>query len=172
MSLTIVVARGRWTLTIGIGLFLLNAVAAVTRTIDKDTSADIAFNIVALATFAGLSLVVALAVFRPGRFSGHRIRGAVVLYLNLGLLFAFLHRIVAEALPGAYTNLPDPHHFAAFRAALDYYSFATLTSVGYGDIVPVRPIARSLSTLEAGVGHLLPTLLIGRVLSLAMRDVE
>ena len=61
---------------------------------------------------------------------------------------------------------------AAFRAATNYFSFVTLTSVGYGDIVPVHPIARSLCMLEATIGQLLPTVLIARVVVLAMRETE
>ena len=171
MSLTIVMARGRWTLIVGLGTFLLAGLSAAIRG-TPDLASDIASDVIALVTFIVLSVVVLSAVFGPGRFTNHRVRGAVVLYLNLGLLFAFAHRIVAELLPGAYTSLPPPRDAAAFRAALDYFSFATLTSVGYGDIVPVRPIARSLATLEASFGQLLPTVLIARVVILAMREAE
>ena len=149
MSLTILMARGRWTLIAGIGAFLLVGASVALRRTVHGVSADVAADLVALVTFVILSVVVFLAVFRPGRFTNHRIRGAVVLHLNLGLMFAFVHRMVAELIPGAYSHLPGSDHQATFRAALDYFSFATLTSVGYGDIVPVRPIARSLSTLEA-----------------------
>ncbi len=170
MSLTILMARGRWTLIAGLGAFLLVGVTIALRRVFHGVEADVAADLIALVTFAVLSVVVFVAVFRPGRFTSHRIRGAVVLYLNLGLLFAFVHRIVAELLPGAYSHIPRPEHQATFRAALDYFSFATLTSVGYGDIVPVRPVARSLATLEATLGQLLPTVLIARVVILAMRE--
>ena len=170
MSLTIVMARGRWTIAAGLGTLLLTFATAAYRRHAHDISLDIVANFVALVTFSVLSIVVSGAIFGPGRFTSHRIRGAVVLYLNLGLMFAFLHRLVAEFLPGAYTNIPPPEAEAAFRAALDYFSFTTLTSLGYGDIVPVNPIARSLSTLEAAIGQLLPTVLIGRVVVLAMQE--
>ena len=168
MSITIVVARGRWTLVAGVLTILANPIAAAWQQVHGTVGSDVAVNIGALATFALLSAVVGRAVFRPGPMTGHRVRGAVVLYLNLGLLFAFLHRIVADLVPGAYTNMPAPQSEAAFRAAMDYFSFATLTSVGYGDIAPVHPIARSLATLEGAVGQLLPTVLIGRVITLAL----
>lgn len=170
MSLTIVMARGSWAIGAGLGTFVMNAALATWRRSHSGFAADILFDLSALVTFSVLSGVVGTAVFRPGRVNSHRVRGALVLYLNLGLLFALLHRIVAEFLPGAYTHLPDPAHAPAFRATLDYFSFTTLTSVGYGDIVPVHPIARSLATFEACAGQLLPTLLIGRVVMLAMRE--
>jgi hypothetical protein len=172
VSLIIIMARGRWTIAAGLGTLLLTAITAVYRQHIHTVSADIAANVAALATFITLSVVVGQAIFGPGRFTGHRIQGAIVLYLNLGLLFAFLHRLLAELVPGAYTHIPPVESEAAFRAALDYFSFATLTSVGYGDIAPVSPVARSLCTLEATIGQLFPTVLIGRVVVLAMRERE
>jgi voltage-gated potassium channel Kch len=49
---------------------------------------------------------------------------------------------------------------------LYYFSFVTLTTVGYGDILPVAPVARALATLEALVGQLYPAILIARLVSL------
>ena len=47
-----------------------------------------------------------------------------------------------------------------------YYSFITLTTLGYGDIVPVSPSARSLATLEALTGQLYLTVLVARLVGL------
>jgi hypothetical protein len=47
-----------------------------------------------------------------------------------------------------------------------YFSFSTLTTAGYGDIVPIHPLARALANLEAITGQLYIVLLIGRLLSL------
>ena len=170
MSLTIVMARGRWTLAMGLGTLALAAVSVVVRHLFHDVRADVIGDVIALLTFAVLSAVVLAAVFRPGRFTSHRVRGAVVLYLNLGLMFGFADRLVAELMPGAYAHVPGPGNEAAFRAAFEYFSFTTLTSVGYGDVVAVRPVARSLATLEAMLGQMLPTVLIARVVILAMRE--
>ena len=50
--------------------------------------------------------------------------------------------------------------------ALAYFSYVTLTTVGYGDITPVHPTARMLAIGEALVGQLYPAVLIGRLVSL------
>ena len=63
-------------------------------------------------------------------------------------------------------------HPAAFRAAFDYFSFTNLTSVGSGDMMAVQPVARSMAMLESTLGQLVPILLIGRVVSYAIRDKE
>ena len=49
-----------------------------------------------------------------------------------------------------------------------YFSFTTLTTVGYGDIVPVHPFARSLANLEAIMGQLYPATLLARVVTLSV----
>ena len=172
MSLTIAMARGRWAPTLGVAMLALGGLTAGLQGWVQGWGLKLAGEVAGLATFLLLGAVVLRAVFGPGRFTSHRIRGAVVFYLNLGLLFAFVHRIVAELAPGAYEHLPPADHAAAFRAALDYFSFSTLTSVGYGDIVPVNPVARALCSLESTVGQLLPTILIARVVTMAMRDPE
>jgi hypothetical protein len=51
-----------------------------------------------------------------------------------------------------------------------YFSFVTLTSVGYGDIVPVHPYARSLANVEAIVGQLYPATLLARLVTLEIAD--
>ena len=169
-SLTVVMARRRWTSVLGGVTVALAGLSAGLENWSHGWETRVAGELAGLVTCLMLAVVVLHAIFGPGRFTGHRIRGAMVFYLNLGLVFAFMHRIVAQLVPGAYDHVPPPHQAAAFRAALDYFSLVTLTSVGFGDIVPVAPVARSLSALEAVVGQVLPTILIARVVTLAMRD--
>ena len=71
-------------------------------------------------------------------------------------------------MPGSYSHLPEVSFQPAFRAAFEYFSFSTLTSLGYGDIVPLRPLARSLATFEAAVGQLYPATLLARVVMLEL----
>ena len=49
-----------------------------------------------------------------------------------------------------------------------YFSFVTLTSTGYGEIVPVDPIARSLCNIEGIIGQLYPATLLARLVSLGI----
>lgn len=51
-----------------------------------------------------------------------------------------------------------------------YFSFVTLTSTGYGDIVPLNPIVRSLANLESVIGQLFPATLLARIVTLHLRD--
>jgi hypothetical protein len=50
-----------------------------------------------------------------------------------------------------------------------YYSLSTLTSTGYGDLLPIHTVARSLSNLEAIIGQLFPATLLARIVTLEMQ---
>jgi Ion channel len=127
---------------------------------------------------AGLSLIylgfllamVAVQVFGEGPVTGHRIRGAILIYLLLGSMWALLYQVVALTIPQAF-RLPeelageDPD---ALQRLMTYFSFITLTTTGYGDISPVHPVARTLAMLEGLVGQLYPAITLARLVSLAV----
>ena len=108
---------------------------------------------------------VGRAVFAPGAVTYHRIVGAVLLYLLIALGFVALFAFVGLLIPKAFSGLVLEDN-ATFASSAIYFSFVTLTTVGYGDIVPVHPIARSLCNLEAICGQLYPATLLARIVTL------
>lgn len=112
-----------------------------------------------------VTAVVGHAVFASGRVTLHRVQGAIVIYLHVALTFAILYQMVALFAPNAFNppihalELSGPSQFL-------YFSLVTLTSTGYGDIVPVHSFARSLANLEAVIGQLFPATLIARLVTL------
>lgn len=124
---------------------------------------------------AGIAIcwVIARAVFAPGRVTHHRIEGAVILYLNLAVIFGSADRLVAEVYPGAFGNVPPGQTEGEAASSMLYFSFTTLTATGFGEILPVHPIARSLANLETIVGQLYMAILLARLVTLhveASRD--
>lgn len=124
--------------------------------------------IVALAVLGG---VIVSAVFGPGRVTWHRIQGGVSLYLILALVFAHLYGLVSILSPGAFSGVPPgmDAHSVFLRGRLLYFSLTTLTTTGYGDIVPLHAAARSLATLEAVTGQLFPATLLARLVTLELQ---
>jgi hypothetical protein len=120
---------------------------------------------------AGLTLgtVVACAVFAPGKVTFHRIIGAILLYLNIGLIFVGLFDLAALLEPDAFKGL-DPLQGNVSMGNLIYFSFVTLTTTGFGDIAPVHPYARSLASIEAIIGQLYPAILLARLVTLELED--
>lgn len=88
-------------------------------------------------------------------------------YLLLGLLWSLAYSIEARVHPGAFVFNMDNgadatmSHFTAF-----YFSFVTLSTVGYGDITPASPVARMLAVTEAMTGMLYIGVLIARLVAL------
>lgn len=77
-----------------------------------------------------LGWVIAAAVFAPGRITHYRVQGAIVLYINFGVTFAVLYRLIVQLSPGAITGLPAFSGDLGPMAQLVYFSFATLTTTG------------------------------------------
>ena len=116
-----------------------------------------------------LSVVAARAVFAPGRVTYHRIIGAILLYLTIALSFVALFTFVGLFFPNAISGIAIEDS-PALASNLIYFSFVTLTSTGYGDIVPVHPIARSLCNLESIIGQLYPATLLARLVTLELES--
>jgi len=102
-------------------------------------------------------------VFRRGAVNQHRILGAVAVYLLIGLAWASAYELLHFVRPGAFGSAlaaePAPQTWI-------YYSFVTLTTMGYGDITPVHPVARSLAIAEALIGQLYLAITLARLVSL------
>lgn len=119
-----------------------------------------------LLAIGTLSVVIAQAVFAPGRVTRHRIEGAIVLYMNFALFFFILYSLIEVLVPHSFSGLPQSGAEHGSGAALLYFSFGTLTTATYGDIQPVFPIARNLANLEAMIGQLFPATLLARLVTL------
>jgi hypothetical protein len=126
---------------------------------------------------AGLSLLVMLAflaivlwwVYREGPVTGHRVRGAVAAYLVLAVCFSLAYELTEYVHPGSFIlPLEGAQGMATRSASFLYFSVVTLTTVGFGDIAAVHPVARSLVMVEALVGQLYPAILIARIVTLQM----
>jgi len=121
--------------------------------------------ILLLAIFTSLVLV---QVFREGPITAYRIQGAIVVYLLMGVMWSVAYQLVLRLVPGAFAFAQGPREAAPADYRLVYYSFITLTTIGYGDITPVHPAARSLAVAEGLVGQLYPAILIARLVSMEL----
>lgn len=170
------------------GLVLAAAILVLSRSLIATVAIVVALSLVAAATvlrarhpsvtdiyldagawtMTGLTLgiVVGRAVLAPGRVTYHRIVGAILLYLAIGLIFVALFCFVALAAPHAFTGIEPLRDNLTIASDLIYFSFVNLTSVGYGDIVPLNPYARGLANIEAIIGQLYPATLLARLVTL------
>jgi hypothetical protein len=132
------------------GLALSIAGLMLEAALPSGIAAAFAATVSGLVFSATICWAVRHAVFRGGRITPHRIRGAVLIYLNIAMVFALLDHLLYRLFPHAYLHV-SPHHSLS---QMLYFSVTTLTCSAYGDILPVHPLARSLASLEAVVGQL------------------
>lgn len=121
-----------------------------------------------LTTYVLLSHVLSFK-----RVTADKIYGTISGYLLIGLIFAMIYSIIEQIVPGSFSydpglnrfyfhNVGYPFNFARFI----YYSFVTLTTLGYGDITALTPPARIFSAFEAIIGQLYIAVLISRIVGL------
>jgi hypothetical protein len=163
--LTVLIAQSRMVAIVAFGISILGLVDGIFNLLFPSASTNLLTHSASVIAFIVLGWVVARAVFAPGPVNSHRVLGAVVLYLNLALFFSSIYRVTLDIAPDAFTGFPDGVGGPRGFAATIYFSFVTLTSTGYGDILPVNPFARSLANLESIVGQLFPATLLARLVA-------
>lgn len=119
----------------------------------------------------GLALIfeVGRAVFAPGRVTYHRVMGAILLYLAIGVTFVAPFTFVGMAVPDAFSGMKIEDR-PGLAATMIYFSFGTLTGGGAGDIAAIHPVARSLTNLASILGQLYPATLLARLVTLEIED--
>jgi len=94
-----------------------------------------------------------------------RITGSITIYLLIGFIWANMLFILNHFIPDSFQFSVQINHEDNNMFNFIYYSFETLTTLGYGDILPMTPLAKTLIILEALIGPLYLAILIGRLVS-------
>jgi hypothetical protein len=107
-------------------------------------------------------------VVHSGRVTADRIYAAICAYLLIGYAWAFGYALFDEFQPGAFAAVTEVarNDYIGRVNQMRYFSFITLATVGYGDIVPRTAGARTMAILEAIVGQFYLVALIGRLVGL------
>ncbi len=100
--------------------------------------------------------------------TGELLYGLMAIYMQIALLFALIYEIIEKLSPGAFAASSGISILG--MDDFTYFSLITLTTVGYGDIYPIHPLARLLVTLEAVTGVLFIGLSMARSLMLISED--
>ena len=141
---------------------LLLAAAAAMAVRLAPAASEQAIALSSLVSLGLLAAVVLAQTFGGADVSIHHVQGAVAAYLLLGLVWAAAYALVAALHPGAFASNVSLQQDRSFV----YFSFVTLTTVGFGDVTPVHSTARSLVVLEALTGQLYPAVLLARIVTL------
>jgi len=127
----------------------------------------------ALIFFVSVTWVLARDIFiSRGSATSALLYGAVSVYLLIGLTFANVHFLLETITPGSYhcqsTQCDADYQMSAYV----YFSFVTLTTMGYGDITPATRIAGMLSYMEAITGQMYVAILMARLVGMHISQSE
>ncbi len=111
-------------------------------------------------------IIVANIVLHVRQVTDELIYGAINVYLLIGLSFAFIHALVEFMQPGSIVGLDALSMSDASIMPYVYYSFVTMTTLGYGDLSPVTGPAATLAYVQAVFGQLYIAIMIARLMGL------
>ena len=123
-------------------------------------------------TFLNLTTYLACKqVLFSGSVDGNKIIGAICIYIMMALSWAFGYLLIEEVYPGSFTGLNHTDWHDNMQDMV-YYSFVTLTTLGYGDISPVLPLARFFGYLEAVTGQFYIAILVASLIGIRLAQPE
>ena len=127
------------------------------------------FDIILISFFA---ITILVYVLRASYITMDKIFAAICVYLLVGYAWTFAYALLEDSKPGSFKGLSEAAADNSVMRVMQlrYYSYITLTTVGYGDISPVSPAAQTMAILEAIMGQFYLAVLVARLVGLQIVD--
>jgi hypothetical protein len=165
-------SKGRgWLAYVLIGAALLGLALQVLRVVRPQEAAPIAASELSNTVVVLLCVVVILRyVFGTLTVTADTLFAAIAAYIFIAMLFSRVYLLMQITLPGSF----GPFEAANTELELVYFSFVTIATLGYGDILPRVPVAKMVVVIEALVGQMYVAVLVAWLVSahVARRDGE
>lgn len=165
------------------GHYLLFVVAGLITIVSQWSGDLLSYNVLKVISYSFSMAVLLLAIvsilldiIRSSSVLYDTIAGAVCVYLLMGMLGGVVFTLLEFVSPDSFSfpaDVVSPGTMVSIdnrMQGLIYFSYATLTTVGYGDIAPVKPLARSLSVLLAICGQLYLTVVMAVLIGVFLKD--
>lgn len=165
------VARDRRSFRIAVVLALLTAMASWGGTLWDQVRLAHLSGLLAIAFYIWICLLLLRHVLGDDPVTLDKLFGSICVYMLFGLLWAEIYSLLHGLDPGSFTISQGLQPGVGVGGAgspasvFVYYSFVTLTTLGYGDISPLEPVPRAMASLEAIVGPLYLAILVARLVS-------
>ena len=152
---------------------LLLIVSVICGISGKVLNSESLFSIGLIGESLFLSLVgikILTDLFRSKKVTEDSLAGAVCVYLLIGLVWTYLYLIIEVFIPGSFSFTQGDARMQMWVSSefypFYYFSLVTMTTVGYGDLLPVSTAARSLATMEGILGQIYLTILVARLVGM------
>jgi voltage-gated potassium channel len=143
-------------------------VAPVVLVVNSGTAIGLAYLLPAALLVTATLPVTLVRVLRHQRVTYETVLGALCTYVLLGLLFAFAYLALDLVRDAPFFAQPGSHEASEYL----YFSFVTLTTLGFGDLSPAVGLPQALTALEALVGSIFLVTLVARLVTLWVRQDE
>jgi voltage-gated potassium channel len=164
------VAYSRKELIIGM---LLCAPAIATNWTSNSVDATLviyAHYFFAIAFLAYICVHIFRYLFESEDISADMLYAAVCLYFIVGMIWAMVYVLIEMYHPGSFQLDSDLDNTRAVFGELLYFSYVTITTLGYGDMAPLTRLARSWVTIEAIIGQFYLAFVVARLVSLQVTN--
>ena len=168
------VSTSRWGLAMGVLLCVPAVAVGVWSGIDGSRTAALAQGVLTLIFLAFVTVRIVLHLFQCDRVDADTLCAAACAFLVAGVAWAAAYSVVYDLSPDAF-RIEGPAGERSLSLSsrqsvhVLYFSFVTLTTLGYGDVIPLSAPARVLAMLEASAGQLYLAVLVARLVGLHLR---
>lgn len=125
-----------------------------------------------LLFFIGSFITNAKQVLFVGDIDGNKIIGSLTLYILLGLIWATIYLIILAMDPQAFSGIDTTSNWKQMFSHISYYSFVTLTTLGYGDVLPTNHVAEFFVYMEAIIGVFYMAIIVSSLISLRLSSIQ
>lgn len=143
--------------------------ATITRLMTFITQSDrvqlLSYSL-AIVFFYLLGRMVLRHIFKEGAMNFYRIQGSIVIFMMVGMVYANLYAITELLMPGSFGTTQAGAIFNPVFSQFLYFSFVTMTTLGFGDLIPIGTFAKSLAVFQGMFGLLYPVVMIARLISM------
>lgn len=177
ISLSVTLAIALWSLQSsrpvffsGLALIAVNILATAAWLLLNQETVGVVSHVSGLAFLVLTTIVAGRELFRPGSVDPNKIVGALCVYVLIGIIWAILFQLLEGFHPGSFSGLEQQGHALSWRFL--YFSFVTLTTLGYGDVLPLTLYAQSLTYMETVLGQFYLAVLVAALVSAYLSDRE
>ena len=152
ISATYAMTQKKFIFKISIVLIIPLIISLWLSFITESYIAQVSYLINSIIFLSFIAVNILLSTYRAKEVNKEVIYGAMVVYLLIGFIWSFCYGLIECLHPGSFHDISSGRTFG--HQPFIYFSFVTLTTLGFGDITPITPVARSLVVLEAVLGQL------------------
>jgi hypothetical protein len=127
---------------------------------------ELAGYVLAILFFTQLARMVMKHIFKDGPVNHYRIEGSIAVFMIIGIVYAWLYTILESFLPGSFAITEASQSYHDLFSQFLYFSFITMTTIGFGDMIATGSLAKSLVIFQGMIGLLYPVILIARLVSM------